>query len=120
VQCEKQPSQIASTELPIPNSDAFPKYRINWLPELFSIISPMTKNCDDNRQNESKSRFASPNAKPEIKTIPPGIVISLTAILAKANFSILCSRDPELNVINASDLQNEKHDSQITSTEAGR
>jgi hypothetical protein len=90
------------------------------VPDLFSIISSRTLNCDDNGQNETKSNFVSTNAEPEMEVIPPGIVISVTAVAAKANAAILCSRDPGLKVIDASDSHKKKHLSQITSSEAGR
>jgi hypothetical protein len=90
------------------------------VPDLFSIISSRTLNCDYNGQNETKSNFVSTNAEPEMEVIPPGIVISVTAVLKNADSSILCSRDPGLKVMDASDSHKKKHLSQITSTETGR
>jgi hypothetical protein len=55
-----------------------------------------------------------------MEVIPPGIASAVTAVLKNANSSILCNRDPGLKVMTASDVQIEKHDLQITSTEAGK
>jgi hypothetical protein len=74
-------------------------------------------NFGENGQNESKFSFFASNAEPERETTLPGIANSLTAVKAKAYFSIRCNLESDSNVIDASDLHSKKHDSQITSTD---
>jgi hypothetical protein len=50
----------------------------------------------------------------------PGMTKVVSAVQANAEFSIRCSFERESNVTAISDLQEEKQDSQITSSEPGR
>jgi hypothetical protein len=117
--CEKHNSQITSTDRSTQIVVPPPKKRINRRPEISRTKAPSARNIGDNGQNVRKVSSRPSNAEPERKMIPPGIVISATAVKANAYSSIRCSLEPRSNVTDASDLHVEKHFSEITSTDAG-
>jgi hypothetical protein len=70
--------------------------------------------------NENFFRLTEINAEPEKELRQPGIIKRVSPDQANAEASIRLNFERKSNVIAISEEQQEKHDSPITSTEAGR